>query len=147
MFSLQNYDSLRIVASKLVERYPLNKNNLALLANAYRELEQPEKALEVLEKHEALAVEIQDLSLDAGEGSYTLTGYIHNISMEPGTQLELHFDFYADDGEVVTSESASITLPEKETEAQFTVTTESAAAISGVTYRRADMAQPPTGSR
>lgn len=146
MFSLQNYDSLRVVASKLVERYPLNKNNLALLANAYRELEQPEKALEVLEKHEVMAVEIQDLSIAAGEGTYTLTGYIHNISMEPGAQLELQFDFHADDGEVVASETAGITLPETGAEAQFTVTTESAAAISGVTYRRAGMAEQPTGS-
>lgn len=147
MFSLQNYDSLLVVATKLVERYPLSKNNLALLANAYRELKQPQKALGVLEKHEVLPVEVEDLSLAAGEGSYALTGYIHNISMEPGSQLEVQFDFYADDGEVVASETASITLPEKETEAQFTVTVESTAAISGVTYRRADMAEQPTGSR
>ncbi len=65
--------------------------------------------------------------------------------MEPGGQLDLQFDFYGDAGEVVASENASITLPEKETEAQFTVTTESSEAISGVTYRRAAGAQP-TGS-
>jgi tetratricopeptide (TPR) repeat protein len=147
MFSLQNYDSLRIVATKLVERYPLSKNNLALLANAYRELEQPQKALEVLEKHEVLPVEIEDLSIAQEEGTYTLTGYIHNISMEPGAELEVQFDFYGDDGDVVVSETARITLPAQETEAEFTVTTESAAAISGVAYRRTDMAQQPTGSR
>ncbi len=145
LFSAQNYDSLAVVASQLVERYPLNKNNLALLANAYRELEQSEKALEILEKHEALAVELEDLALAASDGTYTLTGYIHNISLEPGGQLDLQFDFYGDAGEVVASENASITLPEKETEAQFTVTTESSEAISGVTYRRAAGAQP-TGS-
>lgn len=146
LFSTQDYDSLAVVASKLVERYPLNKNNLALLANAYRELEQSQKALEVLEKHEAMAVELEDLSITAGEGTYTLTGYVHNISMEPGGQLALQFDFYGDAGEVVVSESASLTLPEKETEAQFSVTTESSQAISGVTYRRASPTQP-TGSR
>ncbi len=147
VFSAQDYDSLAVVAAKLVERYPLNKNHMALLANAYRELNQPEKALEVLEKHEAMAVEIVELSLAAGEGSYTLTGYIHNISLEPGGQLELQFDFHGDDGEVLASENAGITLPEKETEAQFTVTTESSAAISGVSYRRAGTVPQPTGSR
>ncbi len=147
IFSLQDYDSLVVVATKLVDRYPLSKNNLALLANAYRELKQPEKALAVLEKHEVLPVEVEDLTIAANEGSYLLTGYLHNISMEAGSQLEVQFDFHGDDGEVLASENASLTLPEKDTEVEFTVTTESSAAISGVSYRRAGMPQQPTGSR
>lgn len=131
------FDSLTVVATKLVERYPLSLDNLALLANAYRETEMLDDALAALERREALTAELTDLDLESEEGVYTVSGYVYNIGMEEGAQLELQFDFYDDVGEIVASEMVSLTLPAQDQQVDFEVSTESASLISGFTYKPA----------
>lgn len=140
-FQSQKYDALKGAAEKLVQRYPLSLNNLALLANAYREAEDADNALATLERREELPIEVTDLQLNSEEGVYTINGYVQNIKGEAGTPLELRFDFYNDAGQVVATETVTVTLPEQGVQTGFDVATESAALISGFTYQRAGEGQ------
>ncbi|MEE9134095.1 MAG: hypothetical protein V3U13_11085 [Gemmatimonadota bacterium] len=145
-FKGEQYDSLAAVAQLLVERYPLSMDNLALLANAYRELEQLQDALAALEQREALQAELTDLDLESEEGVYTVSGFIYNMKLEPDTELLVQFDFYDDAGEVVASESVTVVAPPQESQARFSVSTESSALISGFTYRPADSTPAQAGN-
>ncbi len=140
LFYGQQYDTLLTVAQKLVERYPLSENNLNLLASAYRELDDTQIALELLERRNDLNVELPDqhLQLEAGEGVFTVTGVLRNINLEPGSSVELVFDFYDDLGELVASAPLTVDAPEQGASVQFSVSVESAAPISGFTYKLAD---------
>jgi tetratricopeptide (TPR) repeat protein len=141
----EQYDSLAVVAALLVERYPLSLDNLALLANAYRELERRDETLAVLERREELAAELTDLELEMGEdGVYMVNGYIHNIKAEAESELVIEIDFMNNAGEVVATESVPIVVPAQDSQAQFSVSTESEAQITGFVYRPADAAQPQT---
>jgi tetratricopeptide (TPR) repeat protein len=145
-FSAQRYDTLAAIAQTLVERYPLNLDNLALLANAYRELEQPEDALAILERREALPAEVRDLDVEWQEGTYTITGYLANLAMEPDTPVELQFDFYDAFGELVSSETVTVAAPAQEAETEFSVGIESDALISGFTYKPLNLETAPAGT-
>ncbi|MGD8699506.1 MAG: hypothetical protein PVJ43_09460 [Gemmatimonadales bacterium] len=134
-FSAQSYDTLTVIAKLLVERYPLSLDNLALLANAYRETEDVDNALATLEQREALPCEVTDLDLEWEEGTYTLSGYLLNLNMDPDTPVELQFDFYDDAGELVGSESITVVAPAQQADVEFELTMESSAAISGFAYK------------
>lgn len=139
LFYGQQYDTLLTVAQKLVERYPLSENNLNLLASAYRELDDTQAALRVLERRNELTVELPDqhLTLEAGDGVFTVSGVLRNISLESGSSVELLFDFYDDLGELVASAPVTVAAPDQEASVQFSVSVESAALISGFTYKLA----------
>jgi len=140
------YDSLLVVALELVERYPMSLDNLALLANAHRELEQLEEGLAVLERREALTYELTDLDVDYGEeGIYTLSGYIRNVKLDADAEVSLQFDFYNDAGEVVASETTTLMAPAPDAQAEFSLSVESEALISGFVYRVADTAPAQAG--
>ncbi|NIR43007.1 MAG: hypothetical protein GWN99_03855 [Gemmatimonadetes bacterium] len=109
LFRSGNFDSLVVVARKLVKRYPNNMNNLAMLANAYRELEEVDSALVVLERREENPFDFVDVRMEPAEaGTYKVTGKIINLKLEPGTPIELNFHFYDDLGEVVQSETFTV---------------------------------------
>ena len=135
LFSAQRYDSLAVVAKTLVDRYPLSLDNLALLANAYRETDDADDALVILERREALPCEISDLDLESEDGTYTLSGYLVNVNLAPDTPVELQFDFYNDVGEVVDSETVTVPAPAQQASVAFEVASESDADITGFTYK------------
>ncbi len=139
------WDSLAAVAQVLVERYPMNMDNLALLANAYREMDQSNDALAVLEQREALGAELTDLELEAEEGVYTVNGYIHNMKLEASTEVVVEFDFLDESGEVVATEATTLVAPEQNSQAEFSVSTDSSALITGFVYRPVSGAQAQAG--
>ncbi|UCC49695.1 MAG: tetratricopeptide repeat protein [Gemmatimonadota bacterium] len=139
LFYGQQYDTLVRVAQKLVERYPLSENNLNLLASAYRDLNDTQNALEILERRSELTVDLPDqqLELEAADGTFAMNGSLRNINVEPGSSVELLFDFYDDAGELVASAPVSVVAPEQGASTSFSVSVESAVAISGFTYKPA----------
>jgi tetratricopeptide (TPR) repeat protein len=139
LFYGQEYDTLVAVAQKLVERYPLSENNLNLLASAYRDLDDTQKALEILERRSELTVDLPDqqLELEAVDGAFAVNGSLRNMNVEPGSSVELLFDFYDDAGELVASAPVSVVAPEQGASTSFSVSVESAVAISGFTYKLA----------
>ena len=118
LFAAERYDTLVTVAEKLAERYPYDGNSLVLLANAYREVEQPEDALEVFQRREALPFQLTGLDLRGGLASGTL----ENLKLEAGTPIEIEFTFYDDAGNAIGSGSLSITAPAVGDSASFSVT-------------------------
>jgi tetratricopeptide (TPR) repeat protein len=145
-FFAEQYDTLAVVAETLVERYPLSMDNLALLANAYRELEQTDDALVILERREALPAEVRDLDVEWKEGTYIVTGYLANLTMEPDTPVELQFDFYDAFGELVGSETITVTAPAQEDETEFSLGIESDALLSGFTYKPLNLETAQAGT-
>jgi tetratricopeptide (TPR) repeat protein len=137
LFRTSQYDSLVIVARALVERYPLNMNNLAMLANAYRETEQVDSALVALQSREAAELDFVQVRIEADEGIYKVSGNMVNMKLETGAPIEIQFDFYDDLGEVVVSETVTVSAPEQGSFAPVSHTFESEELISGFTYKRA----------
>ncbi|UCC84146.1 MAG: hypothetical protein JSW46_04225, partial [Gemmatimonadota bacterium] len=90
LYLAERYDTLVVVGEKLVERYGYNVDNLALLAHGYRGVGDSERALEVLERREALPFQLTELNLEGG----VATGAVENNSLEPGTTIEVEFIFY-----------------------------------------------------
>ncbi len=129
LFASGQYDSLTIVGAALVERYPLSMNNLAMLANAYRETEQSEKALVILQVREDLKVELQRLEMTSEEGVYLIQGVLLNIGLEPGTQVNLQFDLRDDGGEIAGSATRSFEAPEQGAAARIEVEIKSCRAV------------------
>lgn len=147
LFQSERYDSLASVAKTLVDRYPLDLNSTALLANAYRELDRTDETLEVLELRESLQLEISDLELQRGEGEYTVSGELENRKAAPGTRVTLVFEFYNDQGEVVGSETVTVETPEQGMSIDFSVSTQSDAEISGFVYQRPDLPEQASDSQ
>lgn len=132
LYAAERYDTLVTVAEQLVERYPYDVDNLALLAQAYRRTEKREKALEVLERREALPFQLTEIDLEGGAAS----GKVENLKLEPGTPIEIEFTFYNDEGNVIGTGGHSMTAPAPGDRAPFRVSPEAPAAeASGFTYR------------
>lgn len=147
IFSAQRYDSLAVVAKTLVDRYPLSLDNLALLANAYRETEDVDNALVMLQRREALPAEVTDLDLESEDGVHTISGYLVNLNLPPDTPVELQFDFYNDFGEVLTSETVTVVAPAQQGSVAFDVTAGSAGGdITGFTYKPLNLETASAGS-
>jgi hypothetical protein len=145
-FSAQNFDTLTVIAKMLVDRYPLSLDNLALLANAYRETEDVDNALATLEQREALLCEITDLDMEWEDGTYTLSGYLVNLKMAAETPVELQFDFYDNAGELVASETVTVVAPAEQQDVEFDLTMESTADISGFTYKPLNLGAANAGT-
>jgi tetratricopeptide (TPR) repeat protein len=132
LYAGERYDTLVTVAEQLVDRYPHDVGSLALLANAYREMERPEEALEVFERREALPLGISELDLHGGAA----TGWVANLKLEPGTPIEIEFTFYDDAGNIIGGGGLSIAAPAEGDRTPFRVTPEAPTAeASGITYR------------
>ncbi len=146
LYSAGRYDTLVAVAQKLVDRYPLNLNNLALVANAYRELEQPDSALKYLQLREDLKVELMRLELKQKDGGVAILGIIQNIGLEPGTPIHLEFQLRDDAGEVVATVDRTFEAPEQGVPARFSIEAETETAVSGFTYRLVETGGEATGT-
>ena len=142
LYGQQLYDSLLIVATRLVELYPLSMNNTAMLANAYRELERSEEALVILQGREDLKAELLGLFLTSQEGLHVLRGTLYNIGLQPQDELALQFDFYDDSGEVAATSAVTLTVPEQGTQSAFEVPVTTESDLAGFSYRVAGEAEP-----
>ncbi len=132
LYAAERFDTLVTVAEQLVDRYPYNLDNLLLLAHACRETGAPERALEALQRREALPLQLAQLDTEGGAAF----GQIQNLKLEPGTPIEIEFTFYDDDGNVVGSGHLSVSAPAQGEQAPFRVTPEEAVlGVSGVVYR------------
>lgn len=139
LYYSQRYDTLKVVAASLVDRYPLSQDNLALLANAYVELQLNDSALAIFERRETIPFELRDLELIDEAGTYTVTGTIHNLSLETGAQAAVAFEFYNEAGEAVTSVTEGFVMPEQGSLADFSIAVDPEAPVLGFTYSLASL--------
>lgn len=137
LYQGERYDTLSVVAQRLIEFYPCNGDNFALLAQSYRELEKPQQALEVLQRREALPIEFVDISLENG----VAFGQLKSRKLEAGAPIEVEFTFYDAAGNAMGTGYLSIVAPAQGEQVPFRVAPEaqgaeaSAVRPSGVTYR------------
>ncbi len=132
LYQAERYDSLLVVTQKLVERYPNNIDFMALLAHAWRGTEQPERALEVLERREALPFRLSPITLQGG----AVFGELENLNLEPGSKIVIDFTFYNNAGNVVDTGRLELPAPSKEEAVPFRLAAgEDTVGVTGFTYQ------------
>ena len=146
LYANAQYDTLVTVAKKLVERYPLNQNNIALAANAHREIEDRETALKYLEMREELEIELGQLEMERGEGVVDIEGVINNLRLEQGTPITLQFDIHDELGEVVASTTATYEAPAQNQAARFSIEIPIETPVAGFSYKRLSGEGEATGT-
>lgn len=134
-YQAERYDELEPLADSLVQRYPYEKVNYNLLANARTEAGEEDAALAILEAREGLTFEFLRAQLgSAGEGIYSLDGTVMNKSGAGGAEVTIPVHFLTEGGEVVVTEPLTLTLPATGETAGFQVQVQSDTPILGFRY-------------
>jgi tetratricopeptide (TPR) repeat protein len=138
------YDELIKVSERAHELDPNNRNILALLARSYRGMADVSdaagsttwrnKTLAVLKTHEALPVEITDVSLTNEDGSVKLSGKLVNLKATAGQPVKLTISFLGKDGAVVGTQEVSVVAPAVEDQTAFTAAFKSTTPVGGWRY-------------
>lgn len=141
------YQELNEVASRIDEMDPNNRNVLALRAQALRglsdlesdeaaEAELRSQASAVLERHEALPVEVLNVQVQPGaEESVTIHGEVVNWNLEPGDSVTIDFSLLGPNGAEISSESVTVNAPAVEQRTQFEVEIAAPGEIAGWEYQ------------
>ena len=131
----ERYEELIPVAGELVERYPFESVNYNLLANAHREMQDADAALEVLERRDALTFEFLRSQLAAvSEGVYSVEGQVMNKSAAAGLEVTVPIDLLDESGDVIITEDLLITLPPEGEATSFLLQFQSEEVVSGFQY-------------
>ncbi|MFQ5889908.1 MAG: tetratricopeptide repeat protein [Gemmatimonadota bacterium] len=138
-YQSDRYQDLLPIAEQLVERYPYESVNYALLANAHRELGNEEKALAVLQRRDALPFEFLRVQLVAqqSENTYTIEGEALNRTAPAESKFEVPFEFLGEGGEVVLSDVLLLELPAEGESSSFQLQVQAGQPIAGFRYRLA----------
>jgi tetratricopeptide (TPR) repeat protein len=133
LYQAERYDTLLVVAQKLVERYPANADFLALLAHAWRGNDDSQRALEVLQLREALPFQLAQVILQGG----AVFGELQNLGLEPGASIVVEFDFYDSGGTVIGTGALEMPAPPQEEVLPFRVAPDGGLVpgVTGFTYR------------
>jgi tetratricopeptide (TPR) repeat protein len=134
-YQAERYEELLPLAEELVERYPLERVPLNLVANSHRELGNPEKALELLERRDAMPIEILRSQLTPMDGNvYSIDGEAMARSAEAGSTLTIPVTLVGEDGADVMTESLELTVPAEGEVAAFSLQLETETPIVGFRY-------------
>jgi tetratricopeptide (TPR) repeat protein len=137
-YQAERYSELEPLADSLVQRYPYEKVNYNLLANARTEAGKEDAALEALEAREGLTFEFLRAQLGpAGEGAYSIDGTVMNTSGAAGTEVTIPVHFLKEGGVVAVTEPLTLTLPATGETAGFQIQVQSADPIVGFRYEMA----------
>jgi tetratricopeptide (TPR) repeat protein len=133
LYQAERYDTLLVVAQQLVERYPNNVDFLALLAQAWRGNDDPEKTLEVLQRREALPFQLSPVTLQGG----AVFGQLENLGLEAGVSVVVEFDFYNSGGNVIGTGTLEVPAPQREEPVPFRVAPDGGLipGVTGFAYR------------
>lgn len=134
-YQAERYEELIPVAGNLVRRYPFESVNYNLLANAHREMQDADAALEVLQRRDALTFEFLRSQLAAvSEGVYSVEGQVMNKRAAAGLEITVPVQLLGEGGEVITSEELLITLPPEGEATSFLLQFQSEEVVSGFQY-------------
>jgi hypothetical protein len=122
------------VAEKLITLDPLNEDAALILARAYREAKQNQKALQTLTKNEALPIKVKDLELRAANGKATVKGTAVGNKAAAGSPVTLRFTFFGESGPVGT-QTVTVNAPAAEATTPFTVSLDTQAPVVGYSYQ------------
>lgn len=134
-YQAESYEDLLPLAAEMVERYPLERVPYNLLANSHRDLGNPDSALAVLEKRDALPVEFLRTQLTpTGQTTYSIDGQVMNRTAPAGSTLSIPFTLVGDDGSAVITDTLELTVPAEGETAAFSLQLESDAPVAGFKY-------------
>jgi tetratricopeptide (TPR) repeat protein len=134
-YQAERYEELIPIAGELVGRYPYESVNYNLLANAHREMQDSDAALQVLERRDALEFEFLRSQLaSVSEGVYSVEGQVMNKRAAAGLEVTVPVELLGETGEVVTSEVLLITLPPEGEATSFLLQFQSEEIVSGFQY-------------
>ncbi len=140
-YQAERYEDLIPIAGELVDRYPFESVNYSLLINSYRELEDGDAALAVVERRNALEFEFLRSQLaSVSEGVYSVEGQVMNKSAAAGSEVAVPVDLLGEDGQVVSSEELLITLPPEGEATSFLLQFQIEEPVSGFRYSQASPA-------
>ncbi|MEN8145181.1 MAG: tetratricopeptide repeat protein [Gemmatimonadota bacterium] len=138
LYQVSDFEGLSPIAKSLTDMYPYESRNYNLLANAHRELGDPEAALAVLQRRDGLSFEFLSAQLVAqGENVYVVEGQVMNRSAEAGTQVSVLIELLDESGEVVASETLLLELPDADEASAFQVQLEVENEVAGFKYAMA----------
>ncbi|MBI4545420.1 MAG: tetratricopeptide repeat protein [Gemmatimonadetes bacterium] len=142
------YEELRQAGDRLIGIDPYNRNVLLLAARAYRGLadragdagtadELRRKTLALLERHESMPFEVDDLKL-TGEGtSFRMTGKLTNLKLAPGTPIKLRVTFLGKTGTPAGAQEVTVVAPAAENATDFELSFEAKEPVAGWKYEAA----------
>jgi hypothetical protein len=134
-YQSERFEDLAPLADTLVQRYPYEKVNYNLFANALTETGNEDGALAVLEGREALSFEFLRVQLGpAGEEMYSLEGTVMNKSAAGGSEVTIPVHFLSDGGQVLITEPLTLSLPATGETAGFQIQVQSGTPIMGFRY-------------
>jgi Flp pilus assembly protein TadD len=137
-YQSDEYAALAPLADTLVQRYPYERVNYNLLANARTETGDEAGALAVLERREALKFEFLRAQMgQTGDNVYSLEGQVMNTAAEGGLTVTIPVHFVGEAGEVVITEPLELTLPGQGEPAAFQLQVQSETPIAGFRYEKA----------
>jgi tetratricopeptide (TPR) repeat protein len=124
LYALDRFADLIPAGERLVELDPLSENSALILAQAYRQEGQNQKALEQLQRNAAAPVHLDQLQMQPREGRTRITGVVIGNEADAGTPVQIRFTFYGSAGEI-GSETITVSAPATDETAQFEVVLES----------------------
>ncbi len=137
-YQADEYAQLAPLADTLVHRYPYERVNYNLLANARTETGDEDGALHVLEKREGLSFEFLRAQLgQTGDDVYSLEGQVMNTADEGSRTVSIPVHFVNEAGDVVLTEPLELALPAKGEAAAFQLQVQSDTPIAGFRYEMA----------
>lgn len=137
-YQADEYARLAPLADTLVQRYPYERVNYNLLANARTETGDEAAALSVLEKREGLTFEFLRAQLgQTADDVYALEGQVMNTADEGSRTVTIPVHFLGESGEVVLTEPLELALPAKGEAAAFQLQVQSETPIAGFRYEMA----------
>lgn len=138
-YQSERYEELMPLAAELVDRYPFERVNYNLLANAKRELGDGDGALAAIEGRDAMSFEFLGLQFSAvGETTYSIDGQVVNRSGIAGNTRLVSVTFIGENGDELFTEVLELMLPAKSETAAFSLQVESDLEVFGFRYQAPD---------
>jgi tetratricopeptide (TPR) repeat protein len=137
-YQAERFEELEPLADTLVMRYPYEKVNYNLLANARTETGDENGALETLEAREGMTFEFLRAQLGpVADGTYSIDGTVMNTSGTGGSEVTIPVHFLSEGGQVAVTEPLTLTLPAAGEASGFQIQVQSDTPILGFRYDKA----------
>ncbi len=134
LYAQEKAQPLVPVAERLMQLDPLNENAALILARAYRDTKQNQKALATLESIERAPVFVDNLQLRTENGRSVIRGSVTSKAARAGSPVQLRFTFYGPSGELGT-QTVTVNAPAAEQSANFEAALESPTPATGYRYQ------------
>jgi tetratricopeptide (TPR) repeat protein len=133
LYAGQQFQPLVDVAVRLVELDPLHENSALILAQAYRETNQSQLALQALQRNQAAPIHLEDLQLRPSEGRSVVRGRAVGNTAAAGTPVQIRFTFFADTNQIGT-QTVTVSAPAEGASTDFEAILESPQTATGYRY-------------